>query len=506
MPNIKNEQQESGIVAILVVVTFTAVLALIALGFSQLMSREERQALDRQLSLQSYYAAESGLNDARTYLKNPAATNSTGCLPPNSVNPSPFVLNGNISGDTGSTVKYSCVSIDPTPNEVYYKINPGESKVIKLDVPGMDKIYLSWENQNPPAGGGRQPLGSFVSQPDLPRADQVPSDGTGLLRTGIYPIKRNTGVVANANAVLQAASRNYFLYPDAGSGTMTANNQVNFTNAVSGVNGRFVHGNCNNNTHPTTSFPNSKVTPRYCNSEIYSLDGGTNTYTLNLTAFYEPIIVAIQVAQGNTSLAIPNVEGIVDITGAGNDVLSRIQARIPLVNDANPVSYGIQSMQAICKVFKTDVINSNLYGSSNLDPSVSNADGACLAPQGSGPITGGGIPPLGNVPCGTNAVGSYPNCSCPAGYSPNPDPFTDCKQNLPPPPTCSVGVSGQRNGDGTITVSAQAGGCQYYWNNVVGWNGGGQWTVPSPSNPFNFCQKGGSDPYGFTTENCTGNF
>src|SRR4029079_15615056 len=82
---------ESGIVAILVVIVFSALLAVISIGFSHLMNREARQALDRQLSLQAYYCAESGVNDSKAYLKaNPAAPVSNGCKPPTG-SPSPFV-------------------------------------------------------------------------------------------------------------------------------------------------------------------------------------------------------------------------------------------------------------------------------------------------------------------------------------------------------------------------------------------------------------------------------
>jgi len=473
MRNIKTQADESGIVAILVVIVFTSVMALISIGFSQLMSREERQSLDRQLSLQAYYSSESGLNDARNYLSNPAAKPMpNGCTAPTDISPSPFVTGGNLSGDAAATVKYSCLNIDTSPKELIYELDPGQSKIVKLDVPGMDKIYLSWENQSAPSSAGRKPLGTFSGTTgSLPREDQIPggADATGLLRTGFYPITKGTGQINNANTVLANASRTYFMYPDsgAGAGTMNANNQVDFTNAASSATGRFVHGNCSDVTHPNLPYNNN--TPRYCNSAIYDLNGTNNTYTLYLAAFYEPIRLSIQVSGGGSPLQVPGTEAVIDITGAGNDVLSRVQARFPLNEDTNPVAYGIQSMQAICKVFRTDVIGSNTYGNSNNDPSVYNGDFTCNEPPSYGAaIVGGGIPPLGNIPCGTNAVGSYPFCSCPAGYTPNPDPFTDCKKIVLPPPNPSINVWSYNGGNSFTYNVNNASYCEVHVDNPAG--------------------------------------
>jgi Tfp pilus assembly protein PilX len=62
------EQNEQGLVAIVIVSTIIVILSLMTIGFSRIMDRELRQALDRELASQAHYAAESGLNDARRYV------------------------------------------------------------------------------------------------------------------------------------------------------------------------------------------------------------------------------------------------------------------------------------------------------------------------------------------------------------------------------------------------------------------------------------------------------
>jgi hypothetical protein len=57
-------RREGGFVSIIVCMIIMTILSLITIGFAQIMAREQRQALDRQLSSQAFYAAESGVNDA----------------------------------------------------------------------------------------------------------------------------------------------------------------------------------------------------------------------------------------------------------------------------------------------------------------------------------------------------------------------------------------------------------------------------------------------------------
>ena len=59
------KQSESGIVSLMMTLVIMLVISLIVIGIAQLSRREQRQALDNQLSTQAFYAAESGVNDAQ---------------------------------------------------------------------------------------------------------------------------------------------------------------------------------------------------------------------------------------------------------------------------------------------------------------------------------------------------------------------------------------------------------------------------------------------------------
>ncbi|HVS79136.1 MAG TPA: hypothetical protein VHD84_02515 [Candidatus Saccharimonadales bacterium] len=446
MLNKQKNTDESGVVSLLVVSVLAVVLALVSIGFSHLMDRELRQAEDRELSAQAYYAAEAGLNDARNYLQN-SNTSFAGCATPASAGE--FVSGGDLSNG-GGAAKYSCVSVNTTPNQLVYALQAGQSVTFKVSLATMASMYFGWENQSYP--NGPQPLGSLGT---LPREDQVNPNSTGVLRVGIYPIPTSLpGGVTNTNDYLSYLSRSYFMYPNSGDGTAGS---VSYSN-----NGSFVPGNCN--VSRPIPINNPSATPRYCNSVLTGLSGSSNTYYVRLTAEYAPLNVSIQATNGGNSnpLSFSNVQGIVDVTGAGTDVLQRIQARIDLSNEYEAPSFGLQSMVAICKGFRVYVPDLGQYGNvMPPDQSFNNSDGACAQPNGGGSISGGGTGPLSSRSCPSPYSGTRPNCNLPAPPPQTYATFNTCNDSSTPcdsinynqTVTVTQGQGSFRNPYGTVTLT-----------------------------------------------------
>src|SRR5689334_20404193 len=71
------DDRQAGMVAIMVMLILMLVISLIVLGFAQISRRNQRQSLDRQLSTQAFYAAETGINDAAEIIKNALAAGTT---------------------------------------------------------------------------------------------------------------------------------------------------------------------------------------------------------------------------------------------------------------------------------------------------------------------------------------------------------------------------------------------------------------------------------------------
>ncbi|HET7827637.1 MAG TPA: hypothetical protein VFK97_02110 [Candidatus Saccharimonadales bacterium] len=387
----QTSKDQRGIVSILVVSILTITLSLIAVGFSKLADRELRQASDRELSTQAYYAAQSGLNDAVAYLA-AGGTTLTGCSDWTSVttpvNASDY-FTSDLSGGAG-VAKYSCISVNNHPQVLTAEPSPGQPQVIKISATGLKNLYIAWQNHT--YASSPAALGSLGQ---LPRQDtSLPAGATGLLRAGLYLVP--AGDTSDTNDNLSSYSRVYYLYPNLGTGSPGpipyGGGSYSITgHGPGGNNGNFVPGNCKFTPPLPNPVPsNSQAINHYCNSKITGLNGSSNTYYLYLTAQYAALDVSIQGTDAaNNPVTFSGAQAVVDVTGQGTDVIQRIRATVNLTSQFNVPAYAVQSMQTLCKAFNLPLIALGQYGpaAQALD---SNTDPGCAAPAGTASVTGGG--------------------------------------------------------------------------------------------------------------------
>jgi hypothetical protein len=402
------KKTEDGLASLVIVTVIVTILALITIGFAKLMDYELRQSLDRQLSLQAQYAAESGLNDARRYIVQNAnsLTDAKSCKDLD-LTQQPFV--SSLSGD--GNVEYSCILINTTPSNLIYTINAGQSVVFKV-VPKngatINSMFFSWENNYYPPDPNNQnkpnpgPLGNY---PDFPKENNVSQSTTGLLRATIYPVP-NSGLGGSSdsvNAALESGARNYFFYPNS-----TGNDQldVGLVGQVPyGSNGTVVRGQCNegnraSDSNPPGYLPYPNVHGVYCNSVVTGMPGNV-FYYIKLTAIYNNLTVSIQ-GNGNGTLPPQNIgsgcqkvnrcsnldwspiplggaEAVVDANGVGSDVSKREEAFIPLRSNFSYPSFTVQSIDTLCKRFKIPVGTGSKtnYLPAIIEDQANNSDGAC---------------------------------------------------------------------------------------------------------------------------------
>src|SRR5688500_17746685 len=118
-----NKNQQSGFVAIIVTMIIMVVLILITTGFMRIIGREQRQDLDRQLSSQAFYAAETGINNAARALTDPATplmVDKNECGPSSTPPLSLHFPAGSNVVDASSGIEYTCLTIDRTPRSLEY--------------------------------------------------------------------------------------------------------------------------------------------------------------------------------------------------------------------------------------------------------------------------------------------------------------------------------------------------------------------------------------------------
>lgn len=341
---------QRGFAAILVAMILILILSLLTVGFAQLMRREQRSALDKQLSSQAYYAAESGVNDATAAINSGFGVAKQSCAPFTAAQISgisdvtsraaaqQYLTNNTVGSNTSAS--YPCLLIDPTPPNLQYgSIDTTSSKVIELagvDSSGASAVVktveLSWEDAN----------GNNTFAPGCNTFYPASGSGstwtyTGLLRAELVPINslNRSGLTGNAY--------NAFLCPDTGTPTSS-----DYTANKGNNGGVIVHGHCTNAVPTTTA-------PRHCNAQITGL-GGLNqtTFFLILRSIYNPTAVTVTVYGGTGSvttgnlLSISGAQTLVDSTGKAQDVLRRVQVRIPVHNNYNSPN-GSAAIASLCK-------------------------------------------------------------------------------------------------------------------------------------------------------------
>jgi Tfp pilus assembly protein PilX len=346
-------KSENGIVSIIVTMILMIVITIIVLGFAQNARRELRSQLDRQLSTQAFYAAESGVNDAQKAIRDVTFSGSkTNCLPDGS---SFFPANSNKID--GTDVMYTCLLIDSSPDSLNYgrvSSKKATTSEIKSNGGNMATMTINWKcTKDIAADPDCVPDTGFNGKfPPGANWKQGGNDILGVLRTSITDLSGGF-----SRASLNANTITSFLYPHNGAGTPNwPSGPVNQASQ-----GEIINGACAG-TECTVTI---------------SMNGRNHIY-LNLVSIYKDSDVTITAHDsGGGLLRLSGAQVKVDATGKAVDVLRRIQVRIPISPPAAvpaPI-YAVQSVNGICKTL--EVAPGNDPGS---DPPLPHATQASLDP------------------------------------------------------------------------------------------------------------------------------
>jgi Tfp pilus assembly protein PilX len=334
--------------SILIALISMIVISLIVLGFAQVSQREQRATLDKVLSTQALYAAESGVNDAQEIIETDIADGNpvpdkTNCTqwPATVVNPPPSAINSN------TDVDYTCLLVNPQPPSLVVNPITDQARILQLQAVNSgnyNNIVISWQNSTLTNQGGFSCNGTYNGN-----STQFPPQTSWQCDAGVLRID----VVPFANP---AAYFTTFLFPSAGGMNQAGMAPYSTTNNLGSVQ----RGFCNSGNDATAM-------PDRCNLEITNLhslaDGGG--YYLRIEAIYGSQNVTISVPQAGTNITCATTGGscsfynlindqvLVDSTGQAQDVLKRVQARVsinPLDQNVVPDD-AIQSSYSICKQF-----------------------------------------------------------------------------------------------------------------------------------------------------------
>ena len=331
-------RNQSGMISLIICMMLMIVISLMTLSFATLSRREQRQALDKQLSTQAFYAAETGINDAsKAILDNPSAVGDiSDCDTTSQAKINPSGISSGIL-DATSNVSRTCVFVDQTPSQIDDVVGESASTVFLISATGLTALDIYWENDSavsspvfPPtidtaAGALSQDVGWNSSTPVVLTVQLIPFPTTGTNRAAI------------------AGGLIYVLgYP-----TSSTTNQ---TATTTNLNGRLMGGGC---ATSNTSTPNNW--PRQCKITINGLSG---QYYIILKSTYDPVHATVEGRDaGNVRLPFVGAQVLIDSTGRANDVTKRIKIYRPLRASANLPSSVLEIGDDLCKRLQTEPSN-----------------------------------------------------------------------------------------------------------------------------------------------------
>lgn len=358
----KLQQNEKGMVSITITVVFIMVISLTVLGFSQVSRKNSREALDRQLSSQAFYAAEVGVNDARNKIAN--LEDALQPVPDQTDCKQDAVIAGGVEGggytkkngevDAANGVYYTCLLVKAKlPNVKLSNVGSG-SVVIPLnaDTGTLGGPTMTWKPSTSAAGKKlsdcKQPK-TDGSQPwtNFPKTSDWGSCPFGVLRIDLTP--NNTSTIQSVDAAL-AGTMTIFVYPS--SGNISSPRSVSYyKNGVSGpVNqGLVIPASCNDTT---CSLQLSGLDFQKAYLRVRSIYANTQEFQIN----------AQKAAIGGGYAYTFDAQAEIDVTGKAQDVLRRIQVRVsreggPSRTDFAAFSdYALQTAESICKQFVSSPI------------------------------------------------------------------------------------------------------------------------------------------------------
>ncbi len=348
-----NKLGEDGFAPIIVSIIIVIVLSLLTLSFVALANNSAKNALNRQLSNNAYYAADSGINDAIAAIGSGFHSAKTSCNPILSV---PDLSNNQVNGPQDI---YSCLLIDPTPSSLQYTTVTETQPTVAListinpitNNPEAPAYFIfSWEPspqvESPPyvfAPTNYFPNCSAAS--GIKGACLYPGSSwnissrpiTGILRTALTPIVSSGQLPTNTSTTYTA-----FLYPQLGNGALSSiNTAPPYSPNTTGINGGVsVSGNCSS----------ASTQPYECAVEIPISNAATNGFILSMESLYTDSRVKIEAFDSlNNRLMFKNAQIMIDSTGNDHGVQRRIQVRISSINYTGFSAYDIASSSSFCK-------------------------------------------------------------------------------------------------------------------------------------------------------------
>lgn len=310
----KTTLKQQGFVSIIVAATVMILLSLITIGFTRVMQREQREALDRQLTRQATYAAESGINTVWQYIqnegveieKNECSTDdnvftldngtdinlNTGPGP--AVNPIAY-FDADDPDDAG--VKITCVLYDKTPTVITHESAQNQEVIFPFeesDDENFLSLTISW------SGEGQATYPASCSSGDSFVFPET-HDGVPILKLDLYDTSSYSRDDLNNNA-----SFLYLIPCDSGDSSITVMNQRDvYKHSIACIDG-------------------------VCSVTLNVSALSTNSFFVRHKLLYTAGEVSLGgINASNEDAEIKRAQSIIDVTARSTDIVRRLRVHVP---------------------------------------------------------------------------------------------------------------------------------------------------------------------------------
>lgn len=352
----RTKLNQDGVVSLISILLFTLIITVLTLAYLQSAIRQQRNALNYDLSTRAYYAAEAGAQDAiRGLQTNPA--DKTACAPFIGGDP-----NGTV-GESAFNLSYSCQLVTLNPSQITGELLAGETAMIRLDpstLPapaGPYRMYVRWSLRSAEVRAPRSTTDPIFPPNDNWSEGDVPVHS--LLRVGVISAPRANPTRDNIkqrviflNPTNQASVNNDSSLGDAGYPVLTVANDDILPQQENLVN----NAACFSSNGATRADFEGYACKRTVLLRGYDLN--SQTIYVRLGALYKntefSITLVPQPLGSRTPILMQNNQAVIDVTGSANgEVFRRVQQRVSLggyVRESG-TDAALIAGEGICKLF-----------------------------------------------------------------------------------------------------------------------------------------------------------
>ncbi len=382
-------QAEAGFVALFSTIFFMLLITVITLGFIQITTTEQQQALNNDLSASALASAQSGVEDGKRAvlkyfsLSNPAdkstyytqmtapKANTCDAITTSQVGSDLGISSvGNVVNNSQINQAYTCLSVNLNSPDFLSQSSAGKSQLVPLKAVGGNytQVKVSWHLLSatvgaedgdglPGATPGVAPY--YAVGPLLYPAINSGTPALGWDKLG-YPAYLRVQLYGYPSSgsfsrtELTQRSRSVLLVPTQ-SGTASTT-PINF-GTVDPNPGVFGTAELSPQSIQCDPSPTTDIGSYACTALLELPTGAAyastaNNYFLRITPEYGATHFRVALVSGGTEVSFDQVQPIIDATGRAADVFRRLQARVVVNALTNYPEFAAESANTICKTMQ----------------------------------------------------------------------------------------------------------------------------------------------------------